>query len=67
MRYNATANVHHCDDDFCESCGYPFDRHERCIDLTNGYGPLVCSERCANEAISREESRRFQWLHNPAN
>lgn len=67
MKYNTTADR----DDECQCCGYPFDRHDRCIDVAgDGAGPLACSSKCAEEIIRVELDYQFgsnQWLHNPAN
>jgi hypothetical protein len=64
--YNRTrANISHRDNDCCESCGYPFDRHERCFTVGDDMGPLVCSTLCG-DAVLRSASGN-NWLYSPAN
>jgi len=49
--------------DFCEDCGYPFDRGET-VYLVYGddeLGPVACSKRCA-ESIRHRDRQREQRL-----
>lgn len=40
----------------CESCGYPFAPGDTALDMTDEYGPLACSRKCADWL--REDERR---------
>jgi len=41
-------------DSQCESCGYPFDIGDKAYDMTDDYGPLACSKKCADWLIDDE-------------
>jgi len=41
-------------DDRCECCGYPFDRGDTAYDMTDGFGPLACSKKCADWLVDEE-------------
>ena len=41
-------------DDYCVVCGYPFDRGELAYDMTDEFGPLVCSKKCADWLVREE-------------